>query len=177
MRRIVKDDIFLVSNLTGMSDEIMEHPYYGNPDNPSYWKTRQFMDGSSNFVDYVNEHQPKWVFGDDIVLSTQSVFRRAVDYEKWYAGKLFGNHYALKGMTSVAGDLAQLTGKNNPYPGRLGVIEAGAYADILVVDGNPLEDLAAIGANDSLFDAKPRSQDVTSIRLIMKDGKIYKNTL
>lgn len=177
MRRIVKDGVFLVSNVTGMSDEVMRHPYYGNPDNPSYWKTKQFLEDSASFADYVNEHQPKWVFGDDIVLSEQSVFRRAVDYEKWFAGNLFGNHYALKGMTSVAGELAQLTGKNNPYPGRLGVIEAGAYADILLVDGNPLEDLAAIGANDSLFDAEPRSQDIESIRLIMKDGKIFKNSL
>lgn len=177
MRRIVKDDIFLVSNLIALSDQIMQHPYFGNPENPSYWKTKQFMESSENFVTYVNNHKPKWVFGDDTVLSTQSVFRRAVDYEKWYAGKLFGNLYALKGMTSVAGDLAQLTGKNNPYPGRLGVIEAGAYADILLVDGNPLEDLAAIGANDSLFDAQPRSQNVDSIRLIMKDGNMYKNTL
>ena len=57
------------------------------------------------------------------------------------------------------------------------MIEAGAYADILIVDGNPLEDIAAIGGNDKWFDAEPREQDVPAIRVIMKDGKIYKNTL
>jgi imidazolonepropionase-like amidohydrolase len=112
-----------------------------------------------------------------MVLSTQVQFRQLVDYEKWYAGELFGNHFALKGMTSTPGRLAQLTGQTNPYPGTLGVIEEGAYADILVVDGNPLDDLVAIGANEGWFDAEPRSQDVESIKLIMKDGKVYKNTL
>ena len=57
------------------------------------------------------------------------------------------------------------------------MIEAGAYADILVVDGNPLEDIMAIGANSKWFDAEPREADVPAIRMIMKDGVIYKNTL
>jgi len=96
-----------------------------------------------------------------------------MDHEKYIAGEWFGNHFALKGMTSTPGQLAQLTGYNNPYPGLLGVIEA----DILVVDGNPLEDLSAIGADSGWFDAEPRGEDVETIRLIMKDGKIYKNTL
>jgi imidazolonepropionase-like amidohydrolase len=80
-------------------------------------------------------------------------------------------------MTSVPGELAALTGKNNPYPGKLGVIEEGALADILIVDGNPLEDITVIGANPKYFDAKPRGQGIETMRLIMKDGKIYKNTL
>lgn len=53
----------------------------------------------------------------------------------------------------------------NPYKqGKLGVIEEGAYADILLVDGNPLQDIT-IATNHENF------------RIIMKDGKIYKNTL
>ncbi len=57
------------------------------------------------------------------------------------------------------------------------MIEEGAYADVLIVDGNPLEDISAIGAVDTWFDAEPRGQEVPSIRVIMKDGVIYKNTL
>ena len=54
----------------------------------------------------------------------------------------------------------------NPYlAGPLGVIEEGAYADILIVAGNPLEDILL------LTDPK------ANIPLIMKDGKVYKNTL
>ena len=84
---------------------------------------------------------------------------------------------ALAAATSTGGELAQLTGKRNPYPGKLGVIEQGAYADILLVDGNPLEDLSVLGANSKWFDAAPRDRGIETIRLIMKDGVIYKNTL
>ena len=40
----------------------------------------------------------------------------------------------------------------------------GAYADLLLVNGNPLEDLTMVTDNENL-------------RVIMKDGKVYKNTL
>ena len=54
----------------------------------------------------------------------------------------------------------------NPYlDGPLGIIEEGAYADILVVNGNPLEDILLLGDEEN------------NISLIMKDGKVYKNTL
>jgi len=74
--------------------------------------------------------------------------------------------------------MALFTGRRNPYPdAKLGVIEEGAYADILIVDGNPLEDISAIGAQEKWFDAVPRGEGVETIRIIMKDGTIYKNTL
>ena len=57
------------------------------------------------------------------------------------------------------------------------MIEEGAYADILLVEGNPLEDISAIGGDPGWFNAPSRGEDVKSIKLIMKDGVIYKNTL
>ena len=177
MQKITSNGIFLSSNLTAMSEGVFKHPVYGDPTNPVHIKTKQFIEGSGNFIDLIKKHQPKWVFNSDIVLSSQTYYRQHMDYEKYIAGEWLGNHYTLKGMTSTPGQLAQLTGQNNPYPGVLGVIEEGAYADILVVDGNPLEDLSAIGADPGWFDAAPRSEDVEPIRIIMKDGKIYKNTL
>ena len=82
-------------------------------------------------------------------------------------------------MTSDNGKLMALTGVMNPYPeGKLGVIEEGAYADIILVDGNPLEDLSVIGASPKMFGVAPRpTSSVDTIPLVMKDGKIYKNTL
>ena len=47
----------------------------------------------------------------------------------------------------------------------------------LAVDGNPLEDLSVLGASPRWFDAEPRGEGHTGIKLIMKDGKTYKNTL
>ena len=89
----------------------------------------------------------------------------------------FGNYRTLKAMTGDNGRLMALTGKNNPYPEKLGVIEVGAYADIILVDGNPLEDLSVLGATYDMWAPPRTTQDVGTIPFIMKDGKIYKNTL
>jgi imidazolonepropionase-like amidohydrolase len=70
-----------------------------------------------------------------------------------------------------------LTGKNNPYSGKLGVIEAGAFADIILVDGNPLEDLSLLGATYDMW-APPRStREVGTIPFVMKEGIIYINQI
>ncbi len=81
-------------------------------------------------------------------------------------------------MTSVNGEIVKLAGEVlDPYPeGKLGVIEEGAYADILLVDGNPLEDITVIGGNEKWFDA-PVRDGIETMRIIMKDGVIYKNAL
>ena len=81
-------------------------------------------------------------------------------------------------LLSVNGEILKLSGEvRDPYPeGKLGVVEEGAYADLLLVDGNPLEDITVIGGNEKWFDAPPRD-GIETMRVIMKDGKIYKNTL
>ncbi|MCT8160105.1 metal-dependent hydrolase family protein [Pseudoruegeria sp. SHC-113] len=76
----------------------------------------------------------------------------------------FTPYEILKMSTGNFTELLQLSGPRNPYPGDLGVIREGAYADLLIVNGNPLKDLAAVTDRDN-------------IRVIMKDGVIYKNTL
>ena len=83
-----------------------------------------------------------------------------------FFGEAFGGYRTLKMATSLAGEMNLMTGKMNPYTdGPLGLIEAGAYADILIVEGNPLEDILLLTDPDKNF------------KIIMKDGKIYKNTL
>ena len=57
------------------------------------------------------------------------------------------------------------------------MIAEGAYADILIVDGNPLEDINVIGGNKVCMKAPLREGGIETMRVIMKDGKIYKNTL
>ena len=58
------------------------------------------------------------------------------------------------------------SGQLNPYQdGPLGVIKEGAYADLLIVDGNPLEDISLL------------ADPAQNLKLIMKDGRIFKNTL
>jgi len=102
-----------------------------------------------------------------------------IAYEKYLGNEFFGAHTSLVAMTSIGGEIAAMTGDfMNPYPeGKLGVIEEGAYADILILDGNPLEDFSVVGTGDKWFGADPRPDSPETIRVIMKDGKIYKNTL
>jgi imidazolonepropionase-like amidohydrolase len=67
--------------------------------------------------------------------------------------------------TSTNAELLTLSGKRNPYPGKLGVVEQGALADLLLVDGNPLDDINLV------------ADPANNFKVIMKDGVIHKNTL
>jgi imidazolonepropionase-like amidohydrolase len=71
----------------------------------------------------------------------------------------------LKMATADNAELLALAGLRSPYPGKLGVVQEGALADLLLVDGDPLAriDLIADPARNFL--------------VIMKDGKVYKNLL
>jgi len=72
----------------------------------------------------------------------------------------------LKMATSDNAELLALSGPRNPYQdGPLGVVKEGAYADLILVDGNPLENLDLVADSAKNF------------VMIMKDGKIYKNTI
>lgn len=68
-------------------------------------------------------------------------------------------------LTGTTGKLLQLSGKRNPCPGRVGVVEEGALADLLLVDGDPVADISLI------------TRPGESFRVIMKDGVIYKDTM
>jgi imidazolonepropionase-like amidohydrolase len=61
--------------------------------------------------------------------------------------------------------LLEMCGPRNPYPKKLGVIKEGAYADLILVDGNPLENISLI--------ADPEKNFV----LIVKNGEVIKNTI
>jgi imidazolonepropionase-like amidohydrolase len=72
---------------------------------------------------------------------------------------------ALIMATSINAELLTLSGKRNPYPGKLGVVEEGALADLLLVDGNPIENIKLV------------EDPAKNFLVIVKDGKIYKNLL
>ena len=72
---------------------------------------------------------------------------------------------ALAMTTGTNGELLALSGKRNPYPGKLGVVEEGALADLLLVDGNPIDNIKLI------------EDPATNFLVIMKDGKIHKNVV
>lgn len=71
---------------------------------------------------------------------------------------------ALRLVTHDNAQLLALSGLRSPYQEKLGVVTEGALADLLLVRGNPLEDLALIADPENNF------------LVIMKDGRIYKDT-
>ena len=81
-------------------------------------------------------------------------------------GEWFTPYEVLKIATSENARLLEMSGPRHPYQeGPLGVVKEGAYADLIIVDGNPLEKLELVGDPGKNF------------VVIMKDGKVYKNTL
>jgi imidazolonepropionase-like amidohydrolase len=109
------------------------------------------------------KYKLKTAWGTDVLFSAAMARRQGellVKLERWYTPA-----EALVMATGTNADLLALSGQRNPYPGKLGVVEEGALADLLLVDGDPLKNFKLI--------ADPARNFV----VIMKDGKVYKNLL
>ncbi len=126
-------------------------------------RMRQVVAGTDTVYALVKKYGIRTAFGTDILFSPALAERQGhslVDLTRWYTPA-----EALVMATSTNGELLALSGLRNPYPGRLGVVEEGALADLLLVDGNPLEDIGLVADPDKTF------------LVIMKDGRIYKDVL
>src|SRR5215467_3678887 len=123
----------------------------------------QVVSGTDAIYGYVKKYKIKTAFGTDIAFSPALAARQGqgiVDLKRWFTPA-----EALAMATSANGELLALSGLRNPYPGKLGVVEQGALADLLLVDGNPLENLDLV------------ADPATKFLVIMKDGVIYKNII
>lgn len=108
--------------------------------------------------------------GSDLNLSSDILFAPELAEKQGYMVTLLRKWYTpyevLKTVTHDNAQIFALSGPRDPYPdAELGVIAEGAYADLILVDGNPLEDLDLV--------SDPHKNFV----LIMKNGKIYKNVV
>ena len=158
MKLLVKKDAFL-SAQTG---------FFLSPPPDSFTdaqKERQQLaaDGLDNQMQLAKKLKVKVLFGTDFVGSME--LKKLQTSEFTNRTRWFSNAEILKQATSINAEVLELSGPRNPYPGKLGVIEEGAYADLLLINGNPLEDISIL--------TKPEE----NLALIMKDGKIYKNTI
>lgn len=103
----------------------------------------------------------KTAFGPDTLFDARLAPRQGAQQAKlsrWYAPA-----EALRMATADNAALLVLSGKRSPNPGRLGMLEEGALADPLLVDGDPLKNLQPIADTSRNFVAH------------MKDGKVCKN--
>src|SRR5215813_717797 len=126
-------------------------------------KADEVWPGIARTYELAKKYKLKTAFGTDVLFSqalAQQTGAMLASLVRWYTPA-----QALVMATGTNAQLLAMSGKRSPYPGKLGVVEEGALADLLLVDGNPIADIKLV--------ADPAKNFV----VIMKDGKIYKNTL
>ncbi|KAA0969521.1 amidohydrolase family protein [Aureimonas fodinaquatilis] len=130
---------------------------------PGAERAQQIFDRTPTLYEWVRKYGIKTAWGSDILFSQELAPRQSnmlTHLANWYS-----NAQALRMATSTNAELLALSGPRSPYIGKLGVIEPEALADILVVNGNPLEDIALLEKPDE------------NLAIIMKDGKFAKQSL
>ena len=126
-------------------------------------KALEVIAGTDRTYKLARKHKIKTAFGTDILFSKKLAQRQGAllaSLARWYQPAEI-----VAMATSTNAELLQLSGNRNPYPGKLGVVEEGALADLLLVDGNLLEDIGLL------------SDPEQNLLVIMKDGAIVKNKL
>ena len=126
-------------------------------------KADEVFPGIAKTYALAKKYKIKTAWGTDVLFSRALAQRQGailVSLVRWYTPA-----EALVMATSTNAELLALSGKRNPYRGKLGVVEVAALADLLLVDGNPLQDINLL------------ADPAKNFLIIMKDGKIYKNTL
>jgi imidazolonepropionase-like amidohydrolase len=130
---------------------------------PNRIKQLTMFKGTDTAYGLAKKHGLKTAWGTDILFSAKNTERHGAKLAlmaRWYApGEI------LRMATGVNAELLQMSGPRSPYPAAVGVIEPGAYADLLLVDGDPLAKINLLTEPDK------------NLVVIMKDGRFYKNTL
>jgi len=124
-------------------------------------KALEVFAGTDNAYKLAKKYNVKTAFGTDILFDARLTTRQGAILAKmvrWYTPA-----ETLKMATADNGELMALSGFINPYPGKLGVVQEGAIADLLLVDGNPLDNIKLVADPDRNF------------LVIMKGGTIYKD--
>jgi imidazolonepropionase-like amidohydrolase len=161
LKLMAENNVWLVPQafLFGMTPE--ELAITGTPAEP---KMRRVNEESELVLKLAEKYKVNVAWGTDLFGPLEKQAKQPLEFRA--RAKYFSNFEILRQATSANSELFKLSGQLHPYKeGELGVIKEGAYADLLLVDGNPLEDIEVMVDPDENFD------------LIMKDGRIYKNTL
>ncbi len=170
LKKLVKNGAFLAPQFNATSPRLKELPGL-KPINIA--KIEAAQKDMEPLVPLIRKYKPKVPFAVDAFGPPASHIRQR-RYELYFVAELFGNFETLRRATSVSGELLNLSGRRNPY-GKLGVIEPGALADLLLIDGNPLEDISLVGADPGWWDAD--TAPIETMPLVMKGGVIYRNEL
>lgn len=119
--------------------------------------------GTDNTYQLAKRYNIKTAWGTDVLFDPRLASRQLFQLTKmvrWYEP-----WEVLKMATHDNHELFALSGPRNPYPEKLGVVEEGALADLLLVNGDPLADITVLENHEQ------------NLLVIMKDGQIFKNLL
>jgi imidazolonepropionase-like amidohydrolase len=155
---IAEKDVWL--SLQPLPDEMRQGLPAGSVERA---KADEVWPGIARAYELAKKYRIKTAWGTDVLFAPALAQRQGAilaSLVRWHTPA-----EALAMATGTNGELLALSGKRNPYPGKLGVVEEGALADLLIVDGNPLENINLI------------ADPANNLKIIMKDGAIYKNTL
>jgi len=119
--------------------------------------------GTENAFGLAKKYRLKLAFGTDTLFDAKLATRQGAQLVKML--RWFTPGETLVMATGTNAELLALSGKRSPYKGKLGVVEVGALADLLLVNGDPIANIKLI------------EDPAKNFVVIMKDGKIYKNTL
>lgn len=130
---------------------------------PNRLKQLEMNRGTDSAYALAKQFGIKTAWGSDILFNPELAAMQGTQLTKlvrWYTPSR-----VLKMATADNAELLALSGRRSPYQGKLGVVEVGALADLLLVDGDPLQDIALI------------EDPAKNFLMIMKDGRIFKNLL
>lgn len=169
--RMIKDTETFLNPCPQFTQEEIKWNHMGPySDQPSQLKKKSKPGGAKvkahmeETTELINKHDLKILFGTDLMIMYNGYEpRESLDFTEYK--KRFGSYKGLLAATGNFHDIIKLTTYQNPYhEGEIGVLRSGSYADIVITNGNPVEDLDVLGNTDNIL-------------LVMKDGEIYKNTL
>ncbi len=142
----------------------VEDGRFAFPDgSPNRLKQQEMYQGTATAYALAKQYKIKTAWGTDILFNAENAAKQnenLIKMLRWYT-----TAETLRMATSTNAELLAMSGLRSPYSGKIGVVSEGAMADLLLVDGNPLDDLRIL------------TEPEKNLLVIMKDGKIYKDHL
>ena len=161
-RRMAKEDVVL------SAQSFMSYETFQNPAGIPGFGPEQVAKGiavnrgADNMFTWMAKYDVPMFQGGDVFtydLLPKAILNLTI-LERW-----FSPVQALKSATSTAGEWLMKTGPKNPWKeAQLGTLREGSYADVILVNGNPLEDLKVLNDSDN-------------VQLVIVNGKVYKDIL
>lgn len=156
---LAEHDVWLSTQPFLESDHV-----YASPDSAA--KNREICDGVARTLEWARRFDVRLAFGTDLLLDPAAAHRQIDMFVRLNTEFGFDPVEALRTATSGNAELFATAGARDPYrDARLGVIDTGAWADVLLVEGDPTQDLSIL------------ADPAHALAVIVKDGRVYKDTL